>query len=214
VVSADPGQLLRGRVGPVTVRGRGWTSPLGLACRAIEASVQSCDLDMAAVLATRKLRLIEPAEGDAMIALTAPDFGSLLAHPFLRPPQQLYRGEFHTLAFLPHDAAIHPDEGSVKFYVQFAQRTWQCTLTRQPAGNGCIIKVKRTSMDTERDHDEDLESQLSNALTTYFNDLIFELDGTFLSFRDLMVTDKGKEPTCMIAFKIIVKKFPSSKLLF
>eukprot|EP00545_Synedropsis_sp_CCMP1620_P014775 CAMPEP_0119026048 /NCGR_PEP_ID=MMETSP1176-20130426/34761_1 /TAXON_ID=265551 /ORGANISM="Synedropsis recta cf, Strain CCMP1620" /LENGTH=126 /DNA_ID=CAMNT_0006981693 /DNA_START=19 /DNA_END=395 /DNA_ORIENTATION=+ len=38
--------LLRGRVGPVTVKGRGWASRLGLTCRAIEATVDTCELDV------------------------------------------------------------------------------------------------------------------------------------------------------------------------
>jgi hypothetical protein len=34
--------LLGGRVGPVTVKGKGWQSGLGLTCRAIEATVDTC----------------------------------------------------------------------------------------------------------------------------------------------------------------------------
>ena len=52
--------VLRGRVGPVTVKGRGWQSRLGLTCRAIEATVESCELDMGRVLANQKLVLTVP----------------------------------------------------------------------------------------------------------------------------------------------------------
>jgi len=52
--------LMRGEVGPVTVAGRRWRSPLGLTCRAIEAKVQTCQLDMGAVISRRKLILTVP----------------------------------------------------------------------------------------------------------------------------------------------------------
>eukprot|EP00978_Attheya_sp_CCMP212_P036517 scaffold166324_cov49-Attheya_sp.AAC.1 len=52
--------LLKGKVGPVTVRGKGWGSPLGLTCRAIEATVGQCDLDLGSIVSKRKLRLTVP----------------------------------------------------------------------------------------------------------------------------------------------------------
>ena len=52
--------LLRGQVGPVTVKGRGWQSRLGLTCRAIEATVDNCNLDLSRVLSSRKLVLTTP----------------------------------------------------------------------------------------------------------------------------------------------------------
>ena len=52
--------LLMGRVGPVTVRGRGWGSSLGLTCRAIEATVDTCLLDVPRVLTKQKLVLSRP----------------------------------------------------------------------------------------------------------------------------------------------------------
>lgn len=62
-VTADSANLLlRGRVGPVTVKGRGWQSRLGLTCRAIEATVDTCDLDMGRVLSNQKLVLTTPGE--------------------------------------------------------------------------------------------------------------------------------------------------------
>lgn len=54
--------LLRGRVGPVTVRGRGWQSQLGLSCRAIEATVNTCELDVGKILTLRKLKLLTPGK--------------------------------------------------------------------------------------------------------------------------------------------------------
>jgi hypothetical protein len=52
-------------------------------------------------------------------------------------------------------------------------------------------------------------SELSEAMTKFFNELTYELDGTFLSYRDMMVTDKGSAPSVMLALSILVRKFPS-----
>jgi hypothetical protein len=52
--------LLKGKVWPVTVRGKGWGSPLGLTCRAIEATVGQCNLDLGSIVSKRKLRLTVP----------------------------------------------------------------------------------------------------------------------------------------------------------
>ena len=59
-LTADSNQLLLGRVGPVTVKGRGWESPLGLTCKAIEATVDECKLDMGRVISNQKLVLTIP----------------------------------------------------------------------------------------------------------------------------------------------------------
>ena len=61
-LTASSTDMLRGRVGPVTVKGRGWQSPLGLTCRAIEATVETCELDMGRVLSSQKLVLTVPGE--------------------------------------------------------------------------------------------------------------------------------------------------------
>lgn len=214
-VSAEPRDLLRGRVGPVTVRGRGWTSPLGLTCRAIEASIEDCELDIKVAMQRQKLKLTVPAKGDAMVALNEADFGEFLTHKFLKPPPQLHDDKLHPINFLKDHVSIDPEKGSVHFNAKFLKQKWRCTLQRQPSGEGCLVQVRKSSKDGKTSkEDKILEKELTRGLTDYFNELIFELDGTFLSFRDMMVTDKGKAATCMFALKILVKKFPSSGLLF
>merc|ERR1719491_982295 len=81
VNASSPDIIFNGTIGPVSVKGRGWGSPLGLTCRAIEANVDQCTLDMNSVIKNRKLLLIEPAIGKAMIALDATDFGNFITHP-------------------------------------------------------------------------------------------------------------------------------------
>lgn len=62
VTASSSNVLLRGQVGPVTVRGRGWQSRLGLTCRAIDATVDSCQLDMGRILSNQKLVLTVPGK--------------------------------------------------------------------------------------------------------------------------------------------------------
>ena len=62
VTASSSDVLLKGEVGPVTVRGRGWQSNLGLTCRAIEATVDKCCLDMGRMLTNQKLVLTTPGE--------------------------------------------------------------------------------------------------------------------------------------------------------
>ena len=86
-VSANSFDLLfKGRVGPVTVKGRGWQSQLGLSCRTIEATVDTCELDVGRILNNRKLVLTTPARGQAVIALNNVDFANFITHPFMKPP--------------------------------------------------------------------------------------------------------------------------------
>ena len=62
LTSIDPNKILfgGGHVGPVTVKGRSWKSPLGLTCRAITATVTECQLDMGKVISKQKLVLNTP----------------------------------------------------------------------------------------------------------------------------------------------------------
>jgi hypothetical protein len=59
-LTADSNSLFLGRVGPVTVKGRSWQSSLGLTCRAIEATVDECRLDMGRIITNQKLVLTKP----------------------------------------------------------------------------------------------------------------------------------------------------------
>lgn len=62
VTANSSDMLLKGRVGPVSVKGKGWQSPLGLTCRALEATVETCELDMGRVLTSQKLVLTTPGK--------------------------------------------------------------------------------------------------------------------------------------------------------
>jgi len=226
-LTADSSQLLLGRVGPVTVKGRGWKSPLGLTCRAIEATVNECKLDMGRVISNQKLVLITPAEGRAMVALSATDFGNFITHPLMKPPSPPMNtndNNFMTsgnsrLTFLKENVSVDPSTGTVTFYGSYAGSQWKFTLQRD-AGSAQKAKIQASRFESSRDGDltnidyAGMERALAATTSQFFNEMVFELDGTFLSFEDMMLTDKGKESSVMLSLRIKVKKFPSPGIEF
>lgn len=215
LVKAEPTELLAGRVSYVKVVGRKWASPTGrLTCQKIEASVSDCSLDFPSVVSRRKLVLTNPAKGTAMVALNTDDFGSFLTHPLLKPPK-LDNGEI--FKFSNENVSINCDSSEIIFYGSHAGSDWTCTLSKGPESSNALIKA--TPMNLSEDREETLQQvdtslRLTNLLTEYFNDLIFELDGTFLSFGNLLITSKGGTPSILFALAITVRKFPSTGLDF
>lgn len=244
-LTADPNTMLFGRVGPVTVKGRRWESPLGLTCRAIEATVAECQLDMGRVLSKQKLVLTTPAEGTAMIALSSTDFGNFITHPLMKPPSPPQvvskitaddnnknknndHQSYDRLIFLKEDVSVDPSSGQVTFFGTYFGATWKFSLQRVVNGQqrhsskGGNVSIQATRVESSSSEEEtkiqDYDAIIANALTAttskFFNEMIFELDGTFLSFDDMMVTGKGSEPSVMLSLRIKVKKFPSPGLEF
>lgn len=250
-LTADANTMLFGRVGPVTVKGRRWESPLGLTCRAIEATVAECQLDMGRVLSKQKLILTTPAEGTAMIALSSTDFGNFITHPLIKPPsppQELWtktaaadnkydnindHQSDDRLIFLKEDVSVDPSSGRVTFFGTCFGVKWKFILQRaanriqRQNSNGGNVSIQATRVEsvspssTEREAQQNVQNYdaiIANALTAtttkFFNEMIFELDGTFLAFDDMMVTGKGSEPSVMLSLRIKVEKFPSPGLEF
>jgi hypothetical protein len=212
-VSANPTDLLFGRVGPVTVNGRSWKSGLGLTCRAIEASVESCELDPRRIWKDQKLVLTEPAKGAAMIALNADDFGNFITHPRMQSPkiESLPNAK---VQFLKEGIAINASTGVVSFYTQVEGVRCRCLLQRSANSQSSQSKAFVSVVPASKEADDATARQLELALGRFFNDMVFELDGTFLSFRDLMVTGTGPAPSLMLSLGIRVHKFPSRDLAF
>jgi hypothetical protein len=214
VSSTSSDLLLRGTIGPVTVKGKGWRSGLGLTCRAIEATVGTCELNVGRILSSRKLVLTVPAKGKAMIALDNLDFGNFITHPLIRPPvvPRSDTTDGSPLTFLKDGAQIDPVLGTVTFRVTLMGVEWRCALQRGP------VEAKRALIEVvpvvPMPDSSATARVLEDALTDYFNELEFELDGTMLSFRDMMVTDKGASPSVMLALNIVVRKFPSPGVAF
>ena len=203
--------MLRGRVGPVTVKGRGWKSGLGLTCRAIEATVDACELDPGRILSNRKLVLTTPAKGKAMVALTSEDFGSFITHPLLQPPGLMQSGA--SIEFLREGTFVDP-AGTVTFFAKCLDSKWECVLKRGTE-NTLRAVVEVTPVNPEPTLDSVATArELTEILSRFFNEMVFELDGTFLSFRDMMVTSKSRTPSVMLSLNIVVRKFPSPGLAF
>eukprot|EP00590_Aulacoseira_subarctica_P000693 CAMPEP_0172416372 /NCGR_PEP_ID=MMETSP1064-20121228/2850_1 /TAXON_ID=202472 /ORGANISM="Aulacoseira subarctica , Strain CCAP 1002/5" /LENGTH=243 /DNA_ID=CAMNT_0013153969 /DNA_START=351 /DNA_END=1082 /DNA_ORIENTATION=+ len=209
-VTADPARVLAsgGVLGPVTVKGRGWASPLGLTCRAIEATVESCQLDFTRVLRDRKLRLTVPAKGKALVALTSHDFGNFITHPLLK--QQI--SQIHGFQLKKENVWIDGINNRVIFYGETQDASYECALSRNGSAGGASVQVRSMSEATG-----DRSKELSAKLSQFFNQLIFELDGTFLSFHDMRVnspSNKSGQATLMLALSIEVHKLPSRGLEF
>lgn len=201
--------LLRGRVGPVTIKGKGWKSSRGLTCQAIEATVGTCELDIGRILTERKLILTTPAQGKAMIALNSKDFGNFITHPLMTPPR--ISNSKTKIEFLKEGTKVDPMTGTVSFGSTYGAAKYDCILKRgSPSGGPAVVQVipiGKTRTETSIVNNEAVE--LASALGIFFNEMIFELDGAFLSFKDMMVTSKGKSPSVMLALNIRVVKFPS-----
>ena len=211
--------LLRGQVGPVTVRGRGWGSNLGLTCRVIEATVEQCELDMGRVLSNQKLVLSVPAEGRAMVALNKIDFGNFITHPLMKPPglsNNADRDATEKLTFIKEDVSINPKDGTVTFFGKYLDSTWRFTLQRGlDEGKKAVINVAPHHISNGNEIDSTaVASELTRVTSKFFQKMVFELDGTYLTFGDMMLTDKGKEDIIMLSLGITVKKFPSPGLDF
>jgi hypothetical protein len=216
VSSTSSDLLLRGRVGPVTVKGKGWRSGLGLTCRAIEATVDTCELNVGRILSSRKLVLTVPAKGKAMIALDNMDFGNFITHPLIQPPAVPLSDatDGSPLKFLQKGAQIDPVQGTVTFRVTFMGLEWNCVLQRSSVEEKRALVEVTPVIPTGTGESDATARVLTDVLTRYFSELEFELDGTMLSFRDMMVTDKGAAPSVMLSLNIVVRKFPSPGLAF
>ena len=150
-----------------------------------------------------------------MIALNAVDFGNFITHPLMRPPGVQGISEKEPLKFMRDGAKVDAADGSVSFFGTYLDSRWEFTLRRGTTGKNAQVAVKLDEVISDRDLDMDeISRRLADVTSSFFNEMVFELDGTFLSFRDMMITGKGKDPSVMLALSIMVKKFPSAGLEF
>lgn len=163
--------------------------------------MEQCQLDTSKILTHRKLLLTQPALGKMMVALNGNDFGNFVNHP-LMPPVEL---DGETIVFAKEGAEVDPLSGTVKFYVNYGGAQWTCLLDRGPENQKVVIDV--TSATTLRN--DMVTHHLSCRLANFFNELVWNLDGTYLNYRAFKVTDKGKSPTVMFLLNIKVEKLPS-----
>ncbi len=167
-----------------------------------------------------QLSWFQSAEGNAMVALNAIDFGSFITHPLMKPPglpDVLESADKSAeLKFLKENVTIDPLAGAVSFFGSYLDENWRFELRRGTNGQQASITVHPADSNTEIEgtNRDSIADGLSGVVSRFFNEMVFELDGTLLSFRDMMVTGKGQEPSVMISLSILVKKFPSPGLEF
>lgn len=161
-----------------------------------------------------------------MVALSSVDFGNFITHPLMVPPsppriEGLQGGseDCSKLVFSKDDVRIDADAGSVVFYGTFAGAKWEFSLSRSQTGPRALITATLAEGEQQdrgassMDYDQ-VAQALTDTTSHFFNEMVFELDGTFLSFNDMMLTSKGKEPSVMLSLLITVRKFPSPGLEF
>lgn len=153
-----------------------------------------------------------------MVALNSVDFGNFITHPLMKPPGVV--GDFSEndsrLEFMKENVSLDTKAGVVNFFGKYMGQTWRFTLQRGPNNQKALIEAhlhKSSQNDVDADWGN-IARQLTQVTSKFFNEMIFELDGTFLSFSDMMLTGKGKEPIIMLSLGILVKKFPSPGLDF
>lgn len=155
-----------------------------------------------------------------MVALSATDFGNFITHPLMKPPSPpMTSTSNNKLTFLKENVSVNPSSGTVLFYGMYGGSKWLFTLQRaaessQKAKITASLAEANQSTETTNTNFDQMAKALALTTSQFFNEMVFELDGTFLSFEDMMLTDKGKEPSAMLSLKITVKKFPSPGLEF
>jgi hypothetical protein len=193
---------------------------------------------MNAVFQRQKLILTTPAIGKAMVALDEFDFGNFLTHPLLE--KQVPKVAVGKFEFDKKHVVVQDQDGHVIFYGNCGGERWKCVLKRiesessrrsprafidvshvQTSDKSIIRPKPATTNSTTTEApimEQDLEAigmELTMVMTQFFNDLVFELDGTFLSFEDMKIhRPKGRNAQVLMALGITVKKFPSPGVAF
>ena len=164
-----------------------------------------------------------------MVALSATDFGNFITHPLIKPPSPPMSSTKNNAAVLSEsgitfekeNVTVNPLTGSVEFYGNYGGSKWKFTLKRDPESTqkAKICATLAENCDTsdssndKKSYDGE-EERLAITTSEFFNEMVFDLDGTFLSFEDMMLTDKGEEASVMLSLRITVKKFPSPGIEF
>ena len=146
-----------------------------------------------------------------MVALNGVDFANFITHPLMQPPS-LPDEAGGSIEFLKDGVTVDSQSGVVTFFGDYSGQRWRLELQRAKSGpRKAIIAVAPVN---PSDGLEDVSRQLMTIMSNFFNNMVFELDGTFLTFKDMMMTDKGGESQLLLALDITVRKFPSPGLQF
>lgn len=154
-----------------------------------------------------------------MVALSATDFGNFITHPLIKPPSPRTNDvtdlSENGLTFEKENVAVNPSTGTVIFYGNYAGLKWKFTLQRSTdSPHKAKIQATLDEYGDEGIDHKGIEESLASETSNFFNNMVFDLDGTHLSFEDMMLTDKGKESSVLLSLQIVVKKFPSPGIEF
>lgn len=178
--------------------------------------MDECVLDRERMVRDRKLVLVTPAVGRAMVALDGVDFGNFVTHPLVSVPDVVEEeegGRGGRFKFRKEGVEISSGDGAdgiVVFNGDCLGEGWRCELRRQKGmgdSNRAVVDVKPLPGQSR-----ELSGKISAMLSNYFNKLVFELDGTYLTFRDLVIhtsSEIANKSHVLIALDIKVCKFPS-----
>ena len=173
--------------------------------------------------------LYTPAVGKAMVALDYRDFGNFLTHPLLEGqiPRISIGDEHERFEFDNKNVVIDDENGCVVFYGTCGGESWRCVLSKavDNGGQNAAIEVTHIASDSNDDSNDDdidvdidiaaMSMELTMVITDFFNNLVFELDGTYLSFQDMKVhKTKDQQSQILISLGITVRKFPSPGVAF
>lgn len=228
-VAAATADLWRGKIGPLSLKGRCWQTKKGLSCRALEVSVSSFELDMPAMVHRQKIVIRSHGAGRVVLALDARDVGNFLTHAKRRPPLPVVRsvGERPQIVLKKkqrqqqdcgHDDSIVIDSrrGTMEFSVKCAGRTFGCTL--KPSGEKICVSVVPCPSSTNDDDDarhkistDELAAELSDSLTKFCNEFRAEVNGTWLSFRDMIIVASSKGTSEQASVMVAVDILPRSR---
>jgi hypothetical protein len=154
-----------------------------------------------------------PARGRAVLSLTARDFSNFLVHPLLGVAP-LPSGAF---TFERDYCTLDPARAAVYF-----SGVWHgehvIVEARQPVPFG---RIEVAVADAPRLTPRGAET-LSADMTRYFNEVVLEMDGTFLSFSDMRVGGGGGggsddvyggggEPTIQVTVDLTVHRVPNPR---
>jgi hypothetical protein len=116
--------------------------------------------------------------------------------------------------FLKDNIAIDAMRNHVTFYGKSHDGTlYKCILSRS-ANSGASVQVYPSSSTQDTSGNTATRSQeLATNLTRFFNQLVLELDGTYLNFHDFRINasrSSGSDTaTLVLALSIEVHKLPS-----
>ena len=207
VTVKDGGGMLLGSVDGVSVRGRGWCTPQRLSCRSLEMQVGKTSIDFSALASQRRIVMQKPSIGSADITFTAKDWDNFLNHPLFAAAVADRRSSTTapSVKFARTGTRLLAD--GVTFPLQWAGEIFRAKLSQQPEGKAIVSAVNRAGENN---------AEAGDWIAALFNELVLDLDGCALTFRQLGIAPAGAggDSVLSLALDVRVRSFPSLDVNF